>query len=267
MRLRQSLPVGLLADGVCAEPAVLSVQAVLVILASVPAPATVISERVSWEPTFNVPLPVVSQVTTLPTAEHDHPADSEPGVNVSLGPRVSVIRIGFVGEYVATEGPRLRTRIVEVTLAPGATGLGVFVFERSSRSALGSSTSKVSVAVSLLGSGSGKPAGGATVALLVSVPPVAVAPVTGIEKTAWPVALSAPAVHVTVWPAALQPDGKLPIVSELSIVSVMVAPADIACGPVLRIVKVIVAASPVIIVGGIVFSASRSLPGLTLVTT
>ena len=116
----------------------------------------------------------------------------------------------------------------EVTFAPGATGLGNLLLARSCKSALGSSISNETVSVVFDGFGSGKPAGGATVAELLIVPPVAALAVTGIWKVAWPVREIAPAVQVTVWPLAEQPAGKVPMVKRLSIVSTIVAPAGTA---------------------------------------
>ena len=97
-RERQSLPDGLAADGVWADPAVLSVQASLVMPVSVPAPAMVVRSKRMSEPTAKVPVPVVSQVTTLPATVQLKLLLSDPGTNVSLGPSVSVTRKGLVGE-------------------------------------------------------------------------------------------------------------------------------------------------------------------------
>jgi hypothetical protein len=72
-----------------------------------------------------------------------------------------------------------------------------------------------------------------TVALLVTLAAAAAAGVTGITKavvalTAKPLAI----VQVTVWPAAVQPAGKVPMVRPVGIVSVIVLTAVVAAVPV-----------------------------------
>ncbi len=58
--------------------------------------------------------------------------------------------------------------------------------------------------------------------------------VTGITKLVLPpAARPAATVQVTVWPAALQPAGKVPIVRPVGIVSVIVLAAVVAAVPVL----------------------------------
>jgi len=63
--------------------------------------------------------------------------------------------------------------------------------------------------------------------------PAAKVGVTGITKLVLPpAARPAATVQVTVWPAAVQPAGKVPIVKPVGIVSVIVAAAVVAAVPV-----------------------------------
>ena len=72
-----------------------------------------------------------------------------------------------------------------------------------------------------------------TVALLVTLVPAANVGVTGMMKLVLaPAARPAAMVQVTVWPAAVQPAGSVPIVRPVGIVSVMVAAAVVAAVPV-----------------------------------
>jgi hypothetical protein len=146
--LRQSLAVGLEAMlGVCAELAVRSVQAVLVTVVSVPGPAIVLITKTLSAPTASVPESVVWHVTTLPATVHAQFPSASAKLSSALS--VSVTRIGEVGVQLATEGPTLRTVIVVVILAPGATGDGALSFLYSERSALGGTVWKETVAVLL----------------------------------------------------------------------------------------------------------------------
>ena len=77
----------------------------------------------------------------------------------------------------------------------------------------------------------------------------------------------APDVQVIVCPAALQPDGMVPGVSDASRTSVIVDPEGTFCGPVLRIERTTLAPLPTVIVDGMDLIACRSLPASTLVTT
>ena len=74
-----------------------------------------------------------------------------------------------------------------------------------------------------------------TVALLLSVVPLTLAcGVTGITKLVLaPAARPAATVHVTVWPAAVQPAGSVPIVRPVGIVSLTVTAVVVAAVPVL----------------------------------
>jgi hypothetical protein len=72
-----------------------------------------------------------------------------------------------------------------------------------------------------------------TLAVLVTLGCAAVVGVTGITKLVLaPAARPAAIVHVTVWPAAVQPAGSVPSVRPVGIVSVIVATAFVAAVPV-----------------------------------
>ncbi len=72
-----------------------------------------------------------------------------------------------------------------------------------------------------------------TVAVLVTLAPAARVGVTGMTKLAFaPAARPAGMVQVTVWPAAVQPAGSVPMVRPVGIVSVMVDTAVVAAVPV-----------------------------------
>jgi len=78
-----------------------------------------------------------------------------------------------------------------------------------------------------------------TLALLVTLGVAATVGVTGMMKLVLPpTAKPAATVHVTVWPAAVQPAGNVPIVRPVGIVSVIVATAVVAAVPVFCTVKV-----------------------------
>ena len=73
-----------------------------------------------------------------------------------------------------------------------------------------------------------------TEAVFVTLGCAAVVGVTGITKLVLaPAARPDAIVHVTVWPAAVQPAGSVPSVSPAGIVSVIVATAFVAAVPVL----------------------------------
>ena len=73
-----------------------------------------------------------------------------------------------------------------------------------------------------------------TVAVLVTLGCAAVVGVTGITKLVLlPAARPEATVHVTVWPALVQPAGSVPIVRPVGIVSVIVDTAFVAAVPVL----------------------------------
>ena len=70
--------------------------------------------------------------------------------------------------------------------------------------------------------------------MLVTLGCAAAVGVTGITKLVLaPAARPEAIVHVTVWPAAVQPAGSVPIVRPVGIVSVIVAAAVVAAVPVL----------------------------------
>ncbi len=72
-----------------------------------------------------------------------------------------------------------------------------------------------------------------TVALLVTLAAAAAVGVTGITKLVVPPAAKPAAiVQVTVWPAAVQPAGSVPMVRPAGIVSVIVETAVVAAVPV-----------------------------------
>ena len=72
------------------------------------------------------------------------------------------------------------------------------------------------------------------VAVLVTLAAAAVVGVTGITNEVFaPAARPAATVHVTVWPAAVQPAGKVPMVRPVGMVSVIVDAAVVAAVPVL----------------------------------
>jgi hypothetical protein len=78
-----------------------------------------------------------------------------------------------------------------------------------------------------------------TLAVLVTLLPAAAVGVTGITKLVLPpTAKPAGTVQVTVWPAALQPAGKVPMVRPAGMGSVIVATAVVAAVPVLLSVNV-----------------------------
>ncbi len=71
-----------------------------------------------------------------------------------------------------------------------------------------------------------------TVALLVTLVPAARVGVTGITKLVLaPAARPAAMVQVTVWPAAVQPAGSVPMVRPVGMVSEMVVAAVVATPP------------------------------------
>ena len=73
-----------------------------------------------------------------------------------------------------------------------------------------------------------------TVALLVTLVPAARVGVTGMTNEVLPLtARPAAMVQVTVWPAAVQPAGSVPMVRPAGMTSVMVAAAVVATPPVL----------------------------------
>ncbi len=73
-----------------------------------------------------------------------------------------------------------------------------------------------------------------TVAVLVTLAPAARVGVIGMMKLVFaPAARPAGMVQFTVWPAAVQPAGKVPIVRPVGMVSVMVLVAVVASVPVL----------------------------------
>ena len=73
-----------------------------------------------------------------------------------------------------------------------------------------------------------------TVAVLVTLVPAARVGVTGITNEVLPpAARPAAIVQVTVWPAAVQPAGSVPMVRPVGMVSVIVAAAVVATPPVL----------------------------------
>ena len=72
-----------------------------------------------------------------------------------------------------------------------------------------------------------------TVAVLVTLAAAARVGVTGITKLVFaPAARPAATVQVTVWPAAVQPAGSVPIVRPVGMVSVIVEAAVVAAVPV-----------------------------------
>ena len=73
-----------------------------------------------------------------------------------------------------------------------------------------------------------------TLAVFVTLAPAASVGVTGITNEVLPpAARPAATVHATVWPAALQPAGSVPMVRPVGIVSVIVDTAVVAAVPVL----------------------------------
>ena len=78
-----------------------------------------------------------------------------------------------------------------------------------------------------------------TVAVFATLAAALAVGVTGMMKLVFaPAARPAATVQVTVWPAAVQPAGGVPMVKPAGIVSVMVAAAVVAAVPVLLTCKV-----------------------------
>ena len=86
-----------------------------------------------------------------------------------------------------------------------------------------------------------------TVAVLVTLAPAARVAVTGTTKLVLPPAAKpAGIVQVTVWPAAVQPAGSVPMVRPVGIVSVIVDTAVVAAVPVLLTCSVYDAGTPTV---------------------
>ena len=168
------------------------------------------------------------QVTFWPATVHD--ALSAPP---TARPVTAAGTVSAVCTPAASDGPLFVTVIVQVTAWPGTAGFGVACDFTIATSALGSTGVGPAVLVQCAAAGQVGSPPPETVAVLATLGAAAAVGVTGITKlvlaeAARPLGI----VQVTVWPAAVQPAGSVPMVSEAGIVSVMVAAAVVAAVPV-----------------------------------
>ena len=169
-----------------------------------------------------------AQFTSWPVTVH-----AAPSAPPTLRPVTEADTVSAVVTTAASDGPLLVTVTVQVTAWPGTAGFGALWVLTMDRSALASTGVGPAVLVQRASPGQVGSPPPLTVAVLVTLGAAAAVGVTGITKLVLPpAARPAATVQVTVWPAAVQPAGSVPMVRLAGIVSVIVATAVVAAVPV-----------------------------------